>query len=394
MKKEIGFTWILTGKNTFQKNKMMKRFLSFLVIFTFHSWAFSQVWEEVSADDYEELKAFNTAFSKLDTEAVFRLLPFSNGDGFGYLDQQSRKIIVQPCATYLKIPKRKTGKQILGEIENQKDKSYYFEVSWERDKGLIFTKKHQQISAPSNGIDVKKVTKNVKIHSHQEGFSGFRFVKDSLSGNLLISEFSDLYLYEKSKKPNLDLIEIEGEVFAIAGIYNEHKKYIYGVIDQNGKPLGELDFKYSQITLIENLDGGTDFMVKEMGESYQSDYFMNHLGERHTGLSKKYYSNLFVMEEWKYPYYYKLSTHKNVLGFVWNENEILDFLEYKSLTVNIPAGYEINSWQPLDYLDLKDSDTDDIRTLRKNAELLLEVSDGKQTFFMNLEGKEYRPQLK
>lgn len=118
---------------------------------------FSSLGREVSAADHVELKAFSASFSKLDAEAIYRLLPFSKGNGYGYLDQKTRKIIVQPCATELIIPKRKSGKQLLGSIPNKNDDFHYFEVSWERDKGLIFTKKHQQISAPPSGISVKKL---------------------------------------------------------------------------------------------------------------------------------------------------------------------------------------------------------------------------------------------
>ena len=52
----------------------MKVFLVFLLVLLFHSRANSQVWEEVSVADHEELKAFSDSFSKLDTEAIYRLL--------------------------------------------------------------------------------------------------------------------------------------------------------------------------------------------------------------------------------------------------------------------------------------------------------------------------------
>ncbi len=349
---------------------------------------------EVSASDHVELKAFSASFSKLDAEAIYRLLPFSKGDGYGYLDQKTRKIIVQPCATELIIPKRKSGKQVLGSIPNKNDDFHYFEVSWERDKGLIFTKKHQQISAPPSGISVKKTTPDVQIRAHQDNYTGFKYIRDSISGNLLISEFSDLYLYRNSKNPNLNLIEIGDKVLAVPGKHNDRKEYIYGVIDPDGKPLGELEFKYKQIMVIENLEGETDFLVTEIGENPMINYLVNNSGVRHKSFPEKYYANFFVSKNLNYPFYYQLSPHKNVLGFVWDKNEILDFLDYKAIPVKVPAGYAIRSWQPIDYLDLKESDGMDLRKHRENIELLLKVNDGPNIFYMNLDGIDYRPQAK
>lgn len=238
---------------------------------------------------------------------------------------------------------------MLGLISSKSD-YHYFEVSWERDKGLIFTKKHQQISAPPSGISVKKTSPDVQIRAHIDDYTGFKYIRDSISGRLLISEFSDLYLYTNSKNPNLNLIEIGDKVLAVAG--------------------------------------------KEIGENPMINYFVNNSGVRHKSFPEKYYAYFFVSKNLNYPFYYQLSPHKNVLGFVWDKNEILDFLHYKAIPVKVPARYAIRSWQPIDYLDLKESDGMDLRKHRENIELLLKVNDGPNIFYMNLDGIEYRPQAK
>lgn len=356
----------------------------FYLILIWSSTAFCQI--DINPPIYEEPQEVKELFQYLNKAFAGKttiLVPFMENEKFGYLDYETLEIVVPPVASHLALLNTASKKGFIGVVDE------YFFVFDEKGN-LIFTKlgppQVREELPPSDWV--LPTDSGVEITPKTDEFKGFTYTKNK-EGKIYVSSFSEIYDSGNPNNPNLILIEIEGEVYGIAGIPNP-KNYnnLAGIISPDGKPLKGFDFNFNKILPLKGLKEilGNWFLVRKSDTDDSRFHFVNSKGEflSETILPKLDYSQNFTKTQISTPYYIP----KSSLHYAINDNKIIDLYELKLIDA-IPENYEILY---LNYIVVTDLESENIELLRKNAKMFAAVKDEKGNwFYMDFNGKKYIP---
>lgn len=358
----------------------------FYLILMWSSTAFSQI--EIHPPVYREPEEVRELFKQLQkafADDQIILVPFMENGKFGYLDYESLKVVVPPMADRLTLKNTAHKEGYIGEMDN-------YSYTFNEDGNL--TMREMNYGPPQ--IREERPSQNwalptdigVKIIPKSENFKGFTYRKNE-EGRIYVSTFSELYDSGNLNNPNLWPIEIDGEVYGIAEIRNpENWQTLAGIISPDGKPLKGFDFNFNKILPLTGLKEslGNWFLVQKRNSDDSKFHLINSKGEF---LSEKIlpqldYNQYFIKTQMSTPYHIPLGQ----LNYVVNNNKIIDLYELKFIDI-IPENYEILY---LDFIYLKNLESEKVEVKRQNAKIFVVVKDEKGNwFYMDFNEKKYIP---
>lgn len=358
----------------------MKKIILFL--FLINPNLYAQIDSYSQKENYpEEVEKFYEQLKK--ALAISEILvPFVENEKYGYLDQKTLEVMVDPVAESLNLIRTDFHNYHIGIY----DKTFWIVI----EKGELILKHIaigvQDDPGPENWVRSSFGAKRAE----DKKFRGFTY-EINADGTPGLLSYSQLYYVNSQNIPQLTLFKINGDVYAIAQL--DHKKSVerrMGIIKPNGEYLNGFDFNYNDILPVVGLKPSNEtwFLVRELNSENNNHHFINSKGQLlpKSTLPDLYYATHFVKTKYSTPYYELVST----IGYVVNSNNIVDLYDMKKVDVldkDMKAFY-------LNYINLSNDDSYmSIEEKRKNSLMFASVEDASgQWMYIDFNGKKYRPQ--
>lgn len=281
------------------------------------------------------------------------LVPFRVGDKWGYIDRNTKKVVVS--AKY-------DGLSFFKPNMNGSYQGHYFTLDKE---GKFLVDEEEEIFMVSMGAIEEEYAK-IKIVSSEGGFKGFTVDK---KGQL--TSFSDEYYFHKNMSPyaNIKPLKKGNKTYAIA----VNKQGLYGVIDSVGNTMEGLDFRFKNLALNEfALDKQALWFFAQIDNDNWS--LINDKGKI------KYRNEIFVYPSDLSTYFgYTLLCNDDVYG-IFDSHE-MKWIQKKK-PKNIECGFYYSADSEVDKYDPAG---------RKKVNLYYAISDQASTYYVDLKGTRYIP---
>jgi len=322
-------------------------------------------------------------FDALKKEDYPFLVPYCENGKWGYLHKTSLKRITPAFAGYLSLYKENG---YLGSVRDSATSQEYLFYLNEEGKIKFQVSVVAFAEAMPPPVYSRSFPQEIVKKSSKKGYKGFEYAE--AAGYINITAYSDLYASSNSKTPLLIPLKINGKVYAVAGKKTKDP-YItyYGIIDPRGKALKGFNFIHQQIRPVTGMRDTENvwFVVRDIADKQERYSYVNHKGKylMKNELTQGVF-NAYESSQKYFPYYEPKNT---VFDYVVSDHAVFDLYEMKKMNI-VPAGYRAMS---IDYATMGVVKTEPVSEQRKKAHIYLWISKDQDSFYIDFDGKEYRP---
>lgn len=299
-------------------------------------------------------------FSNIKKDRLLKTVPFSDGIKYGYMDVETRKVVVPAKYGYLSFFYPNSS----GFLSAFEDDYRQFFVAPKTDGSF-------EVKAEGSGelraLDIGFGDPYIEVVSSSDGFKGFTVDADGK-----LSSYSDLYKKTSNPYWNVYVLKYSGQYYGIVSDKNGNT----GIIDTNGNTMGGFDFQHKSIMFNEYATNDT-VLWAFVEDTIGNRYFTNQKGEKR-------------MEN-EIPFKYLLNQF-TVFGYSpVSKDDVSAIIDLANMSWVIAPQSKIKIYG-LGYNSLEKLDEKAIEN-RSKATIYATITEGKLTYCMDLKQNKFKPRL-
>lgn len=335
----------------------MLRKISFVLLLIVPQIMFAQ-----REDKAKVRKYISSLFAKVDKKQLVNVIPFVIGEKTGFVDAKTLKTILKPTDKISEVSP--FNPNMTGKYGND----YTFRID---ENGYVYL---QKIIPREDRMGVMEMPGNsgdkIELISAKTGYKGFK-----VDENGKLVAYSDMYKAQHVDEFNVQPFLHKGNYFAIVTKKIEPDEFYKAVIDTIGNTLPHLNFEHHEIQKVNFLSNGEDVWFSTAVRDFKGSLIsFNGNVKLKDELVGSLYNDMF-----NYNLNYNLS--RSATG-------ILD-LNNLTWVIKPQSKYIINkiTYASSTYVDTNSASD------RNKVKVLLEVTEGNKTYFIDLNQKKYLPKM-